>query len=214
MAAKLPNPPPVKTLKAILPVTRTFKAGTEFARIFFAGGAHGTRWDDFRFFGPTGSRFDHHQLKSGKAAIQNRGIMYLATGKQSIPTCLAEVFQSTRIIDRHHRQPTLVIFKLAKSLTLLNLSGAFCTKIGASTAIHSGPSPKAQRWSAQLYAAYPKIDGLLYCSSMYGNAPAIALYERALRAMPARPIFHRSLNDPALNHVILATGTHINYGVV
>jgi hypothetical protein len=49
---------------------------------------------------------------------------------------------------------------------------------------------------------------------MYGNAPAIALYERAQRAIPARPLFHRSLNDPALHQIILSTGVHINYGIV
>jgi hypothetical protein len=212
--AKFLNPPSVKTLQSIPAVIHSLKADTEVARIFFAGGSHPTTWDAFRYFGPTSSRFDHHQLQAGKAAIQNRGVMYLAEGQQSIPTCLAEIFQATRIIDRHHKQPVLAIFKTTKDLALVDLRGTFCTTLGASTAIHSGPRPKAQRWSAQLYSAYPAVDGLYYCSSMYGNAPAIALYERAQRAIPARPLFHRSLNDLVLHQIIMSTGAHITYGIV
>jgi hypothetical protein len=38
---------------------RTLPAGTIFGRIYESGGAHPSRWD-FRRFGPTQSRFDHH----------------------------------------------------------------------------------------------------------------------------------------------------------
>lgn len=212
--AKLPNPPSVKILQGITPQTHTLKAGTEVARIFFAGGHYAMTWDAFRYFGPAASRFDHHRHQKGQTTTQHRGVMYLATGKASIPTCLAEVFQTTRVIDRHHKQPILTVFKLTQNLTLLDLSGVFSTTIGASTAIHSGPRPRAQLWSKRLYQAYQTIDGLLYCSSMFGNAPAITLYERAKPAIPAKPVFHRSLNDPALQQVIYATGAKIRYAVV
>ena len=214
VANKLPNPPSVKKLQNIPPVIHTVHPGTEVARIFYTGGNYPTTWDAFRYFGPAASRFDHHQLQAGKPAVQNRGVMYLATGERSIPTCLAEVFQATRIIDRHHNQPILTIFKLTRDIRLLDLSGPFCTAMGASTAIHSDPSSKAQRWSVRLYDAYLGIDGLLYCSSMFGNAPAIALYERALQSIPTRPLFHRSLSDPALHQVILSTSARIRYAVV
>lgn len=212
--AKLPNPPSLQYLQSIQPVTKTIKKGTEVARIFFAGGHYPTTWDSFRYYGPVAGRFDHHEHKKGQPYSQSRGVMYLAAGLSSIPTSLAEVFQATRIIDRHHNSPVLTVFKLTSTLTLLDLSGPFCTTIGASTAIHSGPRPKAQRWAKQLYEACPNIDGLLYCSSMYGNAPAIALFERGIQAMPSRPLFHRSLNDPALQQVINATGAKIRYAVV
>ena len=214
VANKLPHPPTVKKLQDIPPTIHTVLAGTKVARIFYAGGNYPTTWDAFCYFGPAASRFDHHQLQARKPAVQNRGVMYLATGRQAIPTCLAEAFQATRIIDRHHNQPILTIFTLTRDLRLLDLSGPFCTAMGASTAIHSAPRPKTQPWSARLYDAYPSIDGLLYCSSMFGNAPAIAFYERALQSIPARPLFHRSLNDPALHQVILSTGAYIRYGVV
>lgn len=186
------------------------------ARIVFMGGDYPSTWDQFRYFGPTTSRFDHHLLNEQsepEPQVQKRGIMYLATGLQSIPTCLADVFQISRIIDRHSRTPVLADFTLKRALTLLDLRSTFATAIGASSAIHSGPRPRARRWAQQLYAAYPTIDGLLYCSSMYGNAPAIALFERAKGSLPNRPVFHRPLNDPALTHVMFRTGRKIRYAV-
>ena len=140
--------------------------------------------------------------------------MYLATGPKAIPTCLAEVFQATRLIDRNARDPVLSGFRLAAPLVLLDLTGPFATAIGASMAIHAGSRPRAQRWAQQLYVAYPDIDGLLYCASMYGNAPAVALFERAARAIPKRPVFHRELRDTVMAGILTQTGRAIGYAVV
>lgn len=57
------------------------------------------------------------------------------------------------------------------------------------------------------------IDGLYYPSSMDGNHPAMALYERALGALPARPLFDRALADPALNSAVVKAALLFNYGV-
>ena len=137
--------------------------------------------------------------------------MYLANQG---PTCLAEVFQTTRVIDRHSGSPWLAGFRLAKAIQLLDLTGIFTTALGASTAIHSGPRPRAQRWSQQLYEAYAQIDGILYCSSMYGNAPSVALFERGLPTIPQLTVFHRALNDPAMLALIIATSQQIGYQFV
>ncbi len=213
--AKFPEPPGVDVLRAIPPVLHRLPEATTVARLCFAGGEHPTSWDCFRFFGPTTSRFDH-QLRDGKgrAQVQDRGIMYLATGPKAIPTCLADVFQATRLIDRNARDPVLSGFRLAAPLVLLDLTGPFATAIGASMAIHAGPRPRAQRWAQQLYAVYPDIDGLLYCASMYGNAPAVALFERGARAIPKRPVFHRELRDTLMAGVLTETGRAIGYAVV
>jgi hypothetical protein len=213
--ARFPEPPGVEALRAIAPVLQRLPAGSVMARLCFAGGPFPTSWDAFRFYGPTTSRFDH-QLpdEEGRAQRQGRGIMYLATGQEAIPTCLAEVFQATRVIDRHARDPVLGGFELAAPVTLLDLSGPFATAIGASMALHAGPRPRARRWAQQLYEAYPAIDGLLYCSSMYGNAPAIALFERGARAIPARPVFHRELRDAVMTSILNETARVIGYAVV
>ncbi|MDO8863264.1 hypothetical protein Q6D67_16280 [Haliea sp. E1-2-M8] len=212
---KFPEPPGLAALRAITPVLHTVAAGVTVTRLCFAGGDHPSSWDRFRYFGPTNSRFDH-QLPDGqgRAYVQDRGIMYLAAGPEAIPTCLAEVFQATRLIDRHARDPVLAGFALATDLTLLDLTGPFATAMGASMALHAGPRPRARRWAQQLYDAYPNIDGLLYCASMYGNAPAIALFERGARAIPARPVFHRELRDAVMANILTQTGRLIGYEVV
>lgn len=214
--AKFPEPPGVTTLKKIPPLITNYPKGTLVWRIHFAGGAYPTRWSEFRYVGPTASRFDHHRsnvkgLGDNKNNVQDRGIMYLA---KNGPTCVAEVFQATRVIDRHSGSPWLTGFRLQKAIKLLDLSGVFATTLGASTAIHSGPRPRAQRWAQQIYEAYPKIEGILYCSSMYGNAQALALFERGERAIPSLPVFHRALNDAAILAMLSATAKEIAYQLV
>ena len=215
LMAKLPNPPGIDELSKIPPQIKTISVGTEVSRVYFANSTHPTHWNQFRHFGPTASRFDHHLLDtSGTSFVQDRGIMYVAAGPEAASTCLAEVFQSKRTIDRNAGLPIYVGFVLEADVNLLDLTTSFVTAMGASTAIHSGPRPRARRWSQQLYQAYPEIDGILYCSSMYGNAPAIALYERAKRAIPDYHLFHRELRDVAMNKVVIQIATKINYAVV
>lgn len=212
--AKFPDPPGIDVLKRIEPKIEEISSEVAVARIVFAGGRYPTNWDHFRYFGPTASRFDHHLLNDDdEPCPQDRGIMYLAAGPESIPTCLAEVYQSTRIVDRLSRSPILAGFRLTRPVQLLDLTGPFATAVGASMVIHSGPRPRARRWSMQFYDAYPQIDGILYCSSMYGNRPAIALYERAKDAIPHRPVFHRELDDPAVQQILVETAEKIGYKV-
>ena len=81
-------------------------------------------------------------------------------------------------------------------------------------AIHSGSHAKARRWSKAIYAAYPDVEGLYYCSSMHGNRPAVALYERAEDAFPSSPSFHRALLDPGLLTPLKNAALALNYGLV
>lgn len=129
------------------------------------------------------------------------------------PTCLAEVFQDVRVIDRSARDPWLVGFSLVRDVALLDLTGTWPTRAGASMAINSGPRPRAQRWSQAIYEAYPDLEGIYYPSSMHANRPAIALYERALTALPRAPVFHRPLADPALLSVLRHAARELGYGL-
>jgi hypothetical protein len=203
---KFPEPPAGGlTLPAI---TKTIPAGAITWRIYFAGGSHPSTWNGFRFFGPLHARFDHHVPPPD---LQTRGILYAADGAT---TCLAEVFQATRVVDRSTRSPWLVAFRLARDVELLDLTGVWPTKAGASMAINTGPRPRARRWSAAIYAAYAHVDGLFYASSMHANRPAFALYERAQSTMPATPVFHRPLADPSLLNRLAAAATRLGYGIV
>lgn len=204
---KLPEPPAVLPTAALVDIG----AGERVWRIYFQTGPHPITWSDFRHFGPTAARFDHHDPPPH---TQLRGILYAATGAIATQTCLAEVFQSTRIVDRVARSPWLVGLALARPLTLLDLTGTWPTVAGASMAINSGPRPRARRWSRAIYTGYPDIDGLLYASSMNANAPALALYERAASAFPSAPLFHRSLADPTLTARLNAAATKLGYGLI
>jgi hypothetical protein len=202
---KFPEPPASLTLAAL---TGTLRAETRLWRVYFAGGAHPTAWDGFRFFGPTPSRFDHHDPPP---RAQPRGVIYAA---REPTTCIAEVFQATRVIDRASRSPWLVAFDLKKEVVLLDLTGPWPTAAGASMAINTGQRPRARRWSRAIYAAYAAVEGLLYASSMHANRPAVTLYERAQPALPAAPVFHRALSDPALLHRLSAAAARLGYRIV
>jgi hypothetical protein len=208
---KFPEPPGVAALRGIAPQTLILAADTNFARIYLAGGPHPSRWNQFRSFGPTAARWDHHLPNSHRVAIeQNRAILYCAP---DVDTCAAEVFQATRRIDRTRNAPWLVVFALREAVTLLDIRGTSATKMGASTAIHSGPRSRARAWARELYDAYPDIQGLYYGSSMNGHAPAIALNERAQRAMSEQSQFHRALNDDILVETLQQIALRLSYGL-
>jgi RES domain len=181
------------------------------ARIYFAAGPHPSRWNTFRSFGPVDARWDHHLPNSRGAAVeQSRAVFYCAP---DIDTCVAEVFQATRRIDRARNAPWLVVFALSEPVTLLDLRGTFATTIGASTAIHSGSRSRARAWARGLYEAYPQIQGLHYGSSMNGHASAVVLNERARDALSERPEFHRALNDDILVQTLQHIALRLSYGL-
>lgn len=191
---KVPQHPDLDRLASTDPEWRLIKPADELWRVYFRSGAHPYLWSQFRTFGPTDARFDH-QLEGQPDA--GRAVMYLAS---SPVTCLAEVFQKTRTIHRAHCRPALVGFAVTSSLNLLDLTGAFPTRIGASMALMTGPRSVGRNWARALYAAYPAAQGLAYPSSMHANAVAVVLNDRAepVEALPPSPGFHKPLSDPSM----------------
>jgi hypothetical protein len=206
--AKFPEPPSAEALAKIPPEIRQIPVGGVLWRLYFRGGQYPNFWNTFRAFGPTDARFDH-QLPPPR--LQMRRILY---GALEGPTCLAEVFQSTRMIDRAEHEPWLVGFELTQPLVLLDLSGVWPTRAGASMAINTGQRPRARRWAQAIYEAYPEVQGLFYPSSMHGNRSAVTLWERGAGAVPPMPVFHRPLLDPALLPVLSRVARDIAYGLV
>ncbi len=178
-------------------------------RIYRRSGRHPIAWNDFRRWGPVANmRFDHH---SPPPRLQRRSVMY---GALRLPTCFAEVFQDARTIERSLHQPWLVGFALTRDVALLDLTGNWPTRAGASMTITTGRRDRARRWSLRIYEDYPAIEGLWYGSSMDANRPAVALYERAQNALPPWPIFHRAIADPALDLRVAAVALQFNYLLV
>lgn len=211
--SKFPHSPGVAALRAIAPKIAILAAGTRLARIYSAAGAHPVAWNEFRRFGPLDARWDHHLPgRDGLPRLQARSILYAALDGE---TCVAEAFQLDRTIDRVATSPWLVVFALARPVRLLDLSGPFATRIGASTAIHSGPRSRAREWARDLYDAYPKLHGIQYASSMNGGKPAVALNERihASSAFPRHPLANRPLGDDALADMLETCAESLGYSL-
>ena len=200
---KVPRRPDPQRLANTDPEWYDSAAGDELWRVYFRGGAHPSRWDRFRIFGPTDARFDHHQNDDNEQAV-----LYVA---RSPVTCLAEVFQKTRTIHRRHRKPVLVGFARHSPLKLLDLTGAFATRVGASMGLMTGARSVSRTWARGLYAAYPDAQGIAYPSSMHANALAIVLNERAIGALPLTPDFHKALDDGGLVTVLKNAARELGY---
>src|SRR4029450_6964609 len=112
---KFPEPPTVNILRSIQPDLRQLAQGTSLWRVYFRAGRYPSVWYEFRRFGPLSTaRFDHHERDAARnPRSQDTAILYAALQG---PTCIAEVFQSTRIIDRHARSPWLVAFSPTRDL--------------------------------------------------------------------------------------------------
>ena len=205
--AKLPAPPAPGALQKITADIQVVPRGTCLWRIYSRGGPYPFEWDTFRPYGPLGSRFDHHLPPPRR---QRRRILY---GALDGPTCFAEVFQQARIIDRNTREPWLVSFSLDQELTLLDLTGSWPTRAGASQAISTGPRSRARLWSRAIYEAYPELRGIYYPSSMSGR-PAVALYERASGALPLVPAVHVPLSDPRMESMLEKIAEDFGYGML
>ena len=211
--AKFPRPDSAAAIQKTPPEVRTLPKGAVMARVYFSGSAHPTRWNGFRQYGPTNARFDHHLLdKRGQPWMQKRSVLYCAS---NAVTCLAEVFQQTRRIDRVRDAPWLAIFVLQRPVRLLDLSGTYPTRVGASMAINSGSRVRAREWAQRFYEAHDDLQGIYYASSMHANRPAIALNDRAEKtgALPAYPRFNRALADDALLDVLKHAAAALGYGL-
>ena len=214
--AKLPKAPNRQRLADTKPEYIPILAGSEWCRVYFRGGEYPTEWFRYRFFGPTGSRFDHHiPEKDESGADQSRGIAYLA---RDVATALAEMFQTSRTVDRNRYQPWLAVMRLETPIQALDLTGNFPLAVGASMKLSSGPKSSCRNWASGFYETYPGYQALLYRSSMNG-AKCLAINERcALDAdepmLPMTLQFNRSLADPSIEGFLDQAASRIGYELV
>ncbi len=207
-SAKLPRPPAeLPRLRAS--DIRTLATGRLCWRIYRAAGEHPVAWNELRHFGPAATgRFDHQEPPPHDDP--DRAILY--AGLDIVGT-LAEAFQDTRTIDRRRREPWLVGFELATELAMLDLTRLWPTRAGASQAIATGRRLTAQAWSRAIHRTYPELHGLVYRSSMAGGSLNLALYERAVSAMPAHPDVHLPLSHPGLALPLARVASRLGFGL-
>lgn len=214
--AKLPWPPDVARLRelrepddvvALAPVT-------PLVRIYRAGGRHPADWNTYRTAGPVATaRFDPHPPRDDGVPVPAPGYGVLYAGL-ALRSALAESFQAARVVDRHTGWPWLTVFRLKRPVRLLDLTGTWPTRAGASQAIATGPRDRARAWARAAFAAYDDVEGVWYRSSMDAGRPAVCLWERARSSMPATPLVNQPLDAPALVLPIARAARQIGYRFV
>ncbi|HEY0155857.1 MAG TPA: RES family NAD+ phosphorylase [Thermoanaerobaculia bacterium] len=209
---RLPDPPSAaEILLKPPPDRRVLPVGTLLWRVFLEGGPHPVRWNEFRSFGPTASRFDHHPVDPPPRVHPGHGIMYAA---DLYSAACAEFFQAGGAINRIYNKPWLVQFALAETLTMIDLTGGWMIRAGGNAAIASGDREQARKWSRVFHEAWPDIDGICYRSSLNPQWLAFALYERAARAIPPTPLLHAPLTDSRLAPLIANAVAETGYELV
>lgn len=213
--SRLPKPPSPTALSSLLRPADDIAevpGTTRLVRIFAAGGRHRQRWNSFRHFGPLPhARFDPHPLSpaGGPAHSPEHGSFYCGL---SVRTSVAEVFQSTSVVDRSTRRPHLVVLRPIRALRLLDVTGLWPTRAGASQEISSGPKSVTQEWARAIRAAHPDLDGLWYRSSMDGGGPAVCLWDPgAGTSLPTTPDVLVPLDHPGLDLPLARICDELNY---
>lgn len=213
--SRLPKPPAPDVLKSLLRPHEdvvAMETRTRLVRVFAAGGVHRQQWNTFRDTGPLPhARFDPHPpAPAGRpSTTPGDGVLYFGL---SARTSVAEVFQRTSIVDRSTRRPHLVVFRPCRPLRLLDLTGLWPTRAGASQEISSGPKDRTQEWARAIRAAFPDLDGLWYRSSMDSGDPAVCLWEPpAADALPPSPEVLLPLDYPGLDLPLARICDALNY---
>jgi hypothetical protein len=144
--------------------------------------------------------------------------MYVTTGKEALPTALAEFFSgggdTVGPIERARGVATLSAFSVTKALRLLRLDGGWVTRAGGNQAICSGDRARSREWARLIYETHSDVAGLYYRSSIYGPGRCLTLWERAEPALPVRPDASRLLADPALAPALATAAEHLGTVVV
>jgi len=174
-------------------------------RIHATGGDHVLAWDELRRWGPiTTMRFDPHLPPPH---LQDRRVAY--TGL-AIPDVLAEVYQQTRVVDRGAKGAYLAGWRPTRPLRLLDLTGSWPIRAGASYAINSGRKDHCRLWAQAICTNRPDIDGLWHHSAMTGKA-LVTLFAPASDSFPARPNLDLPLTHPGLHVLLLDACKSIGY---
>lgn len=161
-------------------------------------------WDQLRYWGPSAARFDPHEPPP---SAQDIGVSYAAL---NVATSLAEVFQDRRVINTVRHSPYLTAWQPRRSLRLLDLTGTWPVRNGASHALNTGRHDLCRAWARAIYKKWGSADGLFYSSATTGQ-PSVVLWTAAKESFPKAPSFSRALSDPAVRPFLQAATDEIGY---
>lgn len=202
---KLPRTPPGHL--HITDLDLTDWAGP-MVRIHGTAGPGAPAWHQLRHFGPLPARFDPHPTPTGHHA--DAAVMYVA---DAFDTALAEVFQATRTVSPSApNRPYLTVWYATRSLRLLDITGTWAIRNGASHALNTGPHSVRRAWARAIAAHPARVDGLRYTSAMTGS-PAAVLFLPAADGFPTLPTLSLPLDHPGLAHALHAAANRIRYTV-
>jgi hypothetical protein len=178
-------------------------------RVHRTEGEHVLPWNTLRTYGPLPSmRWDPHPSPQPISAAE--GVLYAAA---DIATSLAEVYQTTRVIDTRAGAPTLTAWQPQRRLHLLDLSGTWLIRNTASAALLAAPRSTCRRWARAIYTTWPELDGLYVPSTMTGR-PNIVLWKAAADSIPTMPSFSRPLTHPLVWSIAQAAADEIGYRIL
>lgn len=178
-------------------------------RVHRTTGEHVRPWNALRTYSPLRSmRWDPHP--SPQPAEHSDGVLYAAS---DVASTLAEVYQSTRVIDTRAGAPRLTAWEPTRPLQLLDLSGTWLLRNAASAALLAAPRSTCRRWARAIYASWPELDGLQVPSTMTGRINVV-LWTAAADAMPTAPSFSRPLTQPLVWSLAHAAAAEIGYQIL
>lgn len=176
-------------------------------RVHRVAGRHPIPWNGLRTFGPAQAmRWDPHPLPVGDHP--GIGVSYAAA---DATTAFAEVFQSRRAITRS-ADLAVAGWLATRSLSLLDLTGTWALRNGASASLHAAPKTTCRAWAQGICTTWPDIDGLLAPSTMTGR-PMVVLFQPSATTFPARPRLARRLDDHAIDPIVELVATELRWMV-
>ena len=154
-----------------LPV-ETAPAGTTFFRI------HRTALEAMHFEVSGGHRFDDPQ--------RGYGVCYAARSVEGAfaETCLRAV-GATLVSFAALAERSLTALTTAADLRLVALHGPGLARLGATSAVSSGPYAVSQPWSRAIHDHPAGVDGLVYRSNHDNGELCVALFDRCRRHLQA-----------------------------
>ncbi|OJV23119.1 MAG: hypothetical protein BGO26_09195 [Actinobacteria bacterium 69-20] len=177
-------------------------------RIHGTFGPHALAWNEFRTFGPLSTaRFDPHPQPRGEH--DGYGVSYAAL---DLPTAVAEVFQHTRVVESTPAV-TVTSWSPVRPLRLLDLTGDWALRNGASHSLQAAPRRTCRNWSRTILETWQDVDGLQSASTMTGR-PIVTLYERAADSYPHQPAFSRPLNTTAVWVLVADAAAAVGYRTI
>lgn len=174
-------------------------------RIHRSRGTHVLAWNALRTYGPLAAlRWDPHP--SPCTEHPGLGVTYTAL---DIATCVAEVFQTRRLI-RADDAVQLTSWTPTRELQLLDLTGGWALRNGASYSLHAAPKSTCRAWAHAIRETWPDLDGLYVPSTLTGE-PNVVLFEPARDSFPTTPAFSRPLGSPAVFDVLDRIADRLGY---